>query len=289
MSLTIKEILNIAEGILKTSGDADWKTDAQILLSHVIGYDAKKIFMNWTKEIDDRRCNDYLEAVNERAAGRPTQYITGVQEFYGCKIRVDESVLIPRFDTETLVETALDYINNNKVSRVLDLCTGSGAIAIALAKKKPSLKITATDISEKALAKAKKNAEINGVAKSIKFQKSDLFEELKIGFGGKKYDLITSNPPYIPTAEINNLQREIKDHEPLSALDGGEDGLEYYRAIIKKAPESMTKQSALILEIGSTQAEAVNELITHTESCKVAKTIKDLSENDRVIIIEVER
>ncbi|MDR0357112.1 MAG: peptide chain release factor N(5)-glutamine methyltransferase [Clostridiales Family XIII bacterium] len=283
MGLQIKEILTVAENILRESGDEDYKKDAEILFSHETRYDAKKIFMNWSKELDDNYCEGFFDLVQRRARGTPTQYLTKEQAFMGHTFFVDERTLIPRADTETTVDEVIKYLKGKTARRAADLCTGSGVIAISLAKAYPSLKITASDAYEDALAVARINASEMGVLKQIKFVKSDVYAAFKTGFGGATFDLIVSNPPYVKSDEIPTLQREIVEHEPLHALDGGADGLDFYRKIIAGAAPRLRKNGALFLEIGNDQAASVKALIDETGLFGEVAVRTDLAGNDRVL------
>lgn len=209
--------------------------------------------------------------VSQRITGRPLWYCIGDTDFYGYKILVDERVLIPRPETELLVENALKYCDKDKV--VLDMCTGSGAIAVAV-NKKSNAKVVAVDFSDGAIELAKLNAKNNGA--DIEFIKSDMFNEL----GERKFDLIISNPPYIKTNDIENLQVEVKDFEPKMALDGGEDGYDFYRIIAKDAPLHLNKGGALLLECGIGQTETVKELLCGFETVEI---IKDYENIDRIV------
>lgn len=281
MSMTIKELLNIAEKRMADAGIPDSRIDAEIIFCHMMHFDRGKLFMNWGNSIDEKNCSGYFELIDVRVDGKPLQYITGRQHFMDISISVDERVLIPRQDTEVLVEEVNKYIKENRKekAKVLDLCTGSGVIAISLAKANPGLKITASDISGDAIALAQKNAEATSTSKRIKFIQSDLFEEL----GRKKFDIIASNPPYIPTSLLPSLQKEIFEHEPLIALDGGYDGLDFYRKIIDKAPEFLKKDGVLFLEIGYDQGDAVSEIINAKLANKSIDIIKDLDNYDRIV------
>jgi len=286
MSIQLKELLKVGENRLKNAGVEDAKIDAEQLLMHVLHYDKKKIFMNWSKPLEEDDCMDYFDILDRRSAGEPSQYIIGEQEFMGIPFIVDSRVLIPRQDTEILVEKVHAYaVSKRKPLKLLDLCTGSGAIAVSLAVKNPSLKISASDISEEALDVATSNAASTDVLKKINFIKSDLFDNFKTGLGKPKFDIIVSNPPYIKHSVLQTLQREIYEHEPMIALDGGEDGLTYYRRIIKDAPDFMKNDSSLFLEIGYDQAEAVVKLINdggrYREDIEV---IQDLPGQDRIIV-----
>ena len=288
MGLQIKEILAVADNILSEAGINESKIDAQLILSYVISYDERRIFMNWAKEIEYDHAELFFELIQQRAAGRPTQYITQSQNIMEYVFHVDERVLIPRMDTEVVIEAVLKYMNENKgIQRVLDLCTGSGVIAICLAKKAPSLKITATDIDADALDVAAGNATRHKVESKVKFLQSDLFSEINMKFGSKKFDLIVSNPPYIRTKAISTLQREIIEYEPIQALDGGEDGLDYYREIVQDAPDFLTKGGALFFEIGYDQADAISALIEETNKYGMITVLKDLAGNDRVLFTKL--
>lgn len=189
----------------------------------------------------------------EKASGKPLQYVLGYTEFYGYRIGVDESVLIPRPETELAVEKALKVCKDIEAKSVLDLCTGSGAAAVVFKKELPNAKVTAADISSKALKKARKNAKLNGA--EIIFKNSDMFKKLK----GNKYDVVFCNPPYIKTEDIDGLQEEVK-REPLTALDGGADGLDYYRILANESDAFLTENGALVLEIGEGQSEEIKSL-----------------------------
>ncbi len=221
--------------------------------------------------IDGKSLERIRIITDERITGRPLWYCIGDTEFYGFKIKVDERVLIPRPETELLVENTLKVINGG--SEVLDLCTGSGAIAIAI-NKKSGAKTTAVDISEDALTLAKENAEINGA--DVEFIKSDLFGALD----GRKFDVIVSNPPYIKSDDIKTLQREVKDFEPLIALDGGVDGLDFYRIIAKNAPQYLKIGGTLLLECGVDEAEKIKGLLSAFSSVEI---IKDYENIDRIV------
>ncbi len=209
--------------------------------------------------------------VRERITGRPLWYCMGDTEFYGYTIKVDERVLIPRPETELLVYNALDYLDEHK--KVLDLCTGSGAIAIAIKKEKNPI-VTAVDKSMDALDLAKENAKLNGV--DIKFVWSDMFSAL----AGRKFDLIISNPPYVKSQDIKDLQTEVKDFEPLMALDGGEDGYAFYRIIAEQAKEHLNPNGVLLLECGIGQAAEIAKMLTEFKSVEI---IKDYEYTDRIV------
>lgn len=214
-----------------------------------------------------------MEAVKMRKEGKPVTKIFHKAYFYGLEFYVDENVLSPRPETEILVLEALKYLNENKNTKVLDLCTGSGAIACAI-KKNKDVSVCATDISEKALNVAEKNAKNLGL--KIRFLKSDMFNNIN-----GKFDLILSNPPYIETSLCDTLDKEVKDYDPLLALDGGADGLDFYREI-EANMSHLNDDGKLIVEIGYNQAKSVCEIFKNYKT----KIIKDYGNKDRIIVVE---
>jgi release factor glutamine methyltransferase len=254
------------------------------LLGYVIKYDSKKIFMNWAREIDDDHAEKYFALIQKRAEGTPTQYLTNLQGFMDMSLYVDENVLIPRPETELLLNEVVAYLKDNRSAKsVLDLGTGSGAIALSLAKLMPHLKITASDIDTGALNVAEMNAGKLGLKGAIKFVQSDVFGSFKTGFTGPKWDVIISNPPYIRSDVIPKLQKEISEHEPRIALDGGEDGLDFYRKLIDGAPNYLKKTGAVFFEIGYDQAHDITVLFRENGNYVRVAITPDLSGKDRVI------
>ena len=256
---------------LKNSG-VEEKAEAEWIVSLTLGVKRSDVYTDDTVKPSLVEKVDAL--VKERATGRPLWYCVGNADFYGYTLKTDERALIPRPETELLAENALKYLDGGKSA--LDLCTGSGAIAIVL-KKKSGAEVTATDVSGDALALAAENAANNGAA--IEFIKSDMFAEL----GDRKFDVIVSNPPYVASDEIETLQREVRDFEPRIALDGGRDGLDYYRIIAKEAKSHLKDGGILLLECGENQADAVIELLY---GYKNAEKIKDLENIDRIVKAE---
>lgn len=242
-----------------------------------------ELVINHTQEVSDERIH-YFEAGLEKIKNNiPIQYITNHQEFMKLNFYVDENVLIPQPDTEVLVEEVIKYAKNKNSDdsklQILDLCTGSGAIAISLAKYIENCEITATDISSKAIQIAKLNAENNLVHNKINFIESDMFENVQ----DKKFDIIVSNPPYIESDTILELSLEVQ-HEPLLALDGGNDGLKFYRNIATNSHKCLCENGKLFLEIGYNQKLALLKLLEESNKFSNLACIKDLSGNDRVII-----
>lgn len=291
MALTIRQAVEIGTRTLETGGCATPQLDAKVLMLHVLHEDDNFMIIHCGEKIGDKTLDEFFALIDERAAGKPVQYITGKQEFWKLKFSVNPHVLIPRPDTETLLERAVDMIKEISPKGnvdLLDIGCGSGAISVSLAHEFPKASVTATDISEEALAIAKKNAEANKVGKQLKFVCGDMFEPFvpkglsKLG-GGAKFDLIVSNPPYIRSDIIPTLQREVAEHEPLGALDGGPDGLDFYRIIALNAHLYMKKNSALILEIGYDQSEAVCDILEKTWKYKDIQVTQDLAGHDRVV------
>ena len=256
---------------LKNSG-VEEKAEAEWIVALTLGIKRSEVYTDDTVKPSLVEKVDAL--VKERATGRPLWYCVGNADFYGYTLKTDERALIPRPETELLAENALKYLDGGKSA--LDLCTGSGAIAIVL-KKKSGAEVTATDVSGDALALAAENAAKNGA--EIEFIKSDMFAEL----GDRKFDVIVSNPPYVASDEIETLQREVRDFEPRIALDGGSDGLDYYRIIAKEAKSHLKGGGILLLECGEKQADAVIELLY---GYKNAEKIKDLENIDRIVKAE---
>lgn len=226
-------------------------------------------------------CKKILDIYEERLTGRPLWYIVGNTDFYGYRINVDERVLIPRPETEVLVREAVASLREG--DSVLDLCTGSGAIAIAIsaeASKDKTVTVTAADISEEALELARENARYNKTAAGITFVKSDLFENIR-----GKFNLITANPPYVKRGEIASLQREVRDFEPRIALDGGVDGLDFYRRIAAKVNRYIARGGMLILECGENQAQEIIKIFNQSSRCDYAMVVRDLNGIERVIKI----
>jgi len=253
------------------------ENDARLLLLWALGIDMNELLMNYTtREVSEEGTAKYRDAVAKRKSGVPLQYITHESDFCGLELYVDENVLVPRFDTEVLVETILNE-ETHKDSVFLDMCTGSGCIAIALKKLGGYSVGIAADISRAALEIADRNAEHNGV--DITFYESNMFSQLE---NVKELDFIVSNPPYIRSSVCETLMPEVRDHEPRLALDGDEDGLKFYRILAKESSKHLKKGGRLYLEIGYDQAKEVTELLER-EGFKNIKVVKDYSNLDRVI------
>lgn len=269
----------------------DPKIDAQELYCFLTGMDKVNLFLKAEEEVDAETEKKYMELIAKRAERIPLQHITGTQEFMGYTFKVNPDVLIPRQDTETLVSEAaktiqstpreklsfMEKLKGGKEWSVLDLCCGSGAVGISLAKICGNIKVTASDISQAAIDTAEENAK--NLRTKIKFTRGNMFEPHE----GKKFDMIVSNPPYIRTNMISILQEEVKSHEPLKALDGGRDGLDFYRIIVEKAAEHLKPEGFLLMEIGHDQGEDLRKMLKDSGKYTPAVVIKDLPGRDRVV------
>ena len=278
--MTIKQAITKGMIMLKSNNVESPKLKARLLLQYVLDKPRQYIIVYDNKEIDKQQQWQYFVNIEKLTKGIPLQHITHRQEFMKMDFFVDENVLIPRSDTEILVEEVIKIAQKYNSPRILDLCTGSGAIAISLKKFVPNADITAVDISEKALEIAQKNAE--KLEAKINFVKSDLFDKLD----NKKFDIIVSNPPYIRKDEIKKLSEEVQK-EPKIALDGGEDGLDFYRIIAEQAINYLKTGSFLCFEIGYNQKNDVIKIIEDEQNYKNTYCKKDLFGNDRIIITQV--
>lgn len=277
--MTIKEAIKKGTINLKIKGIEEPNLKARLLMQYVLNKSRQYILVYDNKQLTQAQEFQYFRNIEKLIKKFPLQHITHQQEFMKMTFYVDENVLIPRPDTEILVEEVIQIAKKINAKKILDMCTGSGAIAVSLAKYIPDSRITAVDISSKALNIAKKNAKSNQVENQITFVESNLFENLP----KEKYDIIVSNPPYIKNEKIKTLDKEVQK-EPKLALDGGIDGLDFYRAIIKQDYEYLKFNGYLCFEIGYDQKEEVMELIKQEEKYKDTYSKKDLYGNDRIII-----
>lgn len=272
--MTFREAISFGEEKLNIAGIEDAKNDAWLLLTFVCKIDRTYYYVHMDENMSAEQVAEYESVLSKRAEHVPLQYITGEQEFMGLPFHVNDAVLIPRQDTETLVEEALKVIRPGM--KVLDMCTGSGCILISILKNVVDVEGAGFDISKQAINVAKENAKLNNVTAT--FERSDLFESVT-----DTYDVIVSNPPYIPTEVIGGLMPEVAVYEPLQALDGKEDGLYFYRKIVATASEYLNPDGKILFEIGHDQGEAVSNLLLNA-GFKNVKVIKDLAGNDRVVI-----
>lgn len=275
--MTITEWLTHARDRLSRTGCPDPDIDARWIAEDTLGMTRQDLVFEGDRAIPRAQLYTLESMLDRRAAGEPVQYILGSADFMGLRFRVDHGVLIPRQDTETLVEAALiDLRQRPGQPTLLDLCCGSGCVGLSLASLAPHARITLTDISPEALEIAKANQKALEVRAELR--QGDLFNALD----RERFDVITANPPYIPSGELPALQREVR-FEPALALDGGADGLDFYRRIAEAAPDHLNPGGALFLEVGIRQAQPVLELVKAHLPCAEAGTIKDLNGVERVV------
>lgn len=272
--MKLSEALMYGRKVLEEANISDAQIDSWQLMEYVLKCDRSYYYLHMDEAMDLEQEQQYLTFIQKRASHIPLQHITGRAYFMGLEFFVNEDVLIPRFDTEVLVEEVLKRIDRS--ANILDMCTGSGCILLSILHEKPNCIGAGADISEKALAVARKNAA--NLNLNPKFIHTDLFEQIE-----EKYDIIVSNPPYIPTEVINTLEEEVKLHDPVLALDGMEDGLYFYRKIIKHSTGFLNAGGFLCFEIGYDQGEAVSALMRE-QGYEHVTVIKDLSGLDRVVI-----
>lgn len=289
--MNVKRAIQEGSKILKENNIEEPNIKIKLLMQNILKKTRQYIIVNDTQELSKEQEIKYLEGIQKLKNNMPIEYITNQKEFMKKLFYVDKNVLIPRQDTEILVEEVIKIaetkttsnqtiINNNL--QILDMCTGSGAIAVSLASYIDKSEIDAVDISQKALEITEKNAKENKVEKKIKEIESNLYKNI----GEKKYDIIVSNPPYIKHEVIKKLDKQVQK-EPLIALDGGDDGLEFYRKIIKQSPKYLKKDGYLCLEIGYDQKDEVINLLNTENKYKNIYSKKDLYGNDRIVIAQL--
>lgn len=283
---TVESILKKAVGKLKKAEIDTPRLDAEVILCSLLGVERIQLHIHPEMEISREICQKFWANVEKRLKNMPVQYIVHQQEFMGLDFWVEEGVLIPRGDTEILVEKVLDIHKKNYLSanmKLMDIGVGSGAISVSLAKLIKNSQVYAVDISSKALEVALKNAKYHTVEDKIVFLKGSLFDGVKGKSLEETFDIIVSNPPYIPRKVIETLSKEVKNYEPSLALDGGEDGLDFYRKIIKEGPVFLKPQGWLIFEIGYDQGEDVKGMMEKVGFSSV-EVIKDLAGHNRVVL-----
>lgn len=274
---TLRSVVKYGEAVLTEHGIDNAAYDSFALFAELLDIDRTYYFVHQNDSFQNMDIyQKYIENIEKRANHIPLQHILGYTEFFGRRFIVDENVLVPRADTECLIEESLKYVHSG--SRVLDMCTGSGCILLTLALERKITRGIGVDVSEAALQVAKKNCELLD-AENLTFVQSDIFNEL----ADERFDVIVSNPPYISTAEIEKLDDEVKVHDPMLALDGHEDGLYFYRKITSGAAEKLLPGGWLIYEIGYDQSQAVEEML-QKHGYEQIKTVKDLAGLDRVVL-----
>lgn len=282
---TIKELLRYATETLKNAGIETPVVEAGVILCHVLKCNRAYLICHDDRVLKAAEIDEVTRLLKGRTEKIPLQYLLDETEFMSLRFKVSPAVLIPRQDTEILVEKCIELIRElgRQDTRVLDMCTGSGCIAVSIAYYCPEARVTACDVSKAALEIAGINAGRAGVKSRVGFHRGDLFEALNSGARFEtRFDIITSNPPYIETATVEQLQSEVRDYEPYIALDGGADGLTFYRRIVEEAPKYLVTDGYLALEIGYNQGESVSKLME--SSFHSITLIKDYGGNNRVVV-----
>lgn len=275
---TVREIVNWTRGYFKRTGITQPRLEAEILLAHSLNVDRLHLYLTPDKPLTLAERERFKEVVKKRRDGVPLQHLTGEVSFFGLRFRVREEALVPRPETEELVEKALSLAPRNRDIRCLDLGTGTGVIAVCLAKFLRRASVTAVDISAKALNLARENAELNGVIDKIVFQESDWLGEVH-----GRFDLIVSNPPYIDEAQLEKLPTEVREHEPRVALNGGKNGTGKMELLLEDVRAHMNNSAVLLLEIGDSQANQVLQLVERVGLIE-ANIANDIAGKQRFVI-----
>lgn len=281
-SWKLLDILNQTSSFFSSRGMENARLQAELLLADILGLRRLDLYLQFERQLIPAEVDAYREYVKQRLQNVPLQQITGEAAFRHLTFSVSKEVLIPRPETEILVEVALEYLADQTEPLVLDLGCGSGIIAVSIAHEHPTANLVAIDISEGALEVTRRNAERNGVGERLRVQLGDLFEPLHKDPGPEAFDAIVCNPPYVRSGEIAGLAPEVRDYEPHLALDGGEDGLDCYRRIAANAGDFLKAEGYLALEVGDSQAQAVGEILA--ERFKVVEVRPDLNDIPRVIV-----
>ena len=280
---TVRNTLTWGENLLALVENG--RNEAMIIFSYITGMSRTDVVLRGKEMLSEAQVNDYENAIRERLNGKPLQYITKVQEFMNCIIKVNPSVLIPRLDSEVLADSVIRVIREKSFEQpeILDMCTGSGALGISIGHEISDAKLTLTDVDQDALSTAISNTQLNNVFNRCSFVTGDMFDAI---LEDKKYDVIVSNPPYIASEEVDKLTDDVKNYEPRKALDGGGDGLDFYRIIAENAGEHLKDGGILALEIGCDQGESVPYLLYDSGEFSNIRVVKDLNGLDRVVMAE---
>lgn len=277
------DILTEGQQRLQEKGIESPRLECEMIMSHILDCQRHQLYIRGNEQLSPSLAAKFYNLLERRLKGEPIQYILGTREFMGLDFKVDERVLIPRWETEVLVEYALEALRQKPAPvHILDIGTGSGAIAVSMAVYLPVCEVTAVDISEAALTVACENAKRNKAADRIDFLMGDLFSPLDIEKHAGYFDAVLSNPPYIPANEIKGLMTEVRDYEPRSALDGGEDGLDFYRRIADQAHLFLKDKGLVAVEMGYDQSRSVEEIFMSTGRYELAGIHKDLAGIQRV-------
>ena len=281
---TIQKLLNWVTEYLTTKGVDSPRLSAEMLLSEALGLKRIELYTQFDKQVPQQQLDILHDLVKRAGLHEPVAYLTGKTEFYSLEFDITADCLIPRPETELLVQRAIEFLRTRSgVQYICDLCTGSGCIAVAIAKNFPDARVTATDISAAALEVAARNVKKHHLTEHVRLLCGDLFEPVIHQLDVNQFDLIVCNPPYVSTAEYEKLDKNIKDYEPASALLAGDDGLDVYRRIIDKVYDFLKPGAVLMLEIGYAQGPAVKELLEQTGTVAEIKIEKDFQYNDRIV------
>ncbi len=282
---TVQKLLNWITDYFTKEGIVDARLSAEMLMSEILGKQRIQLYTDFEEVVPKSQLDKLHGLIKRAAAHEPVAYLIGRTEFYSLEIQVNEHTLIPRPETEQLVEKAIDFLRTRKnKQRVLDLCTGSGCIAVAIAKNFPAADIIATDICESALKVAAKNIENHQLTDQVTLLQGNLFDPVIPQLDTSAFDLIVSNPPYVSTAEFEKLDKNVKDHEPKLALLAGEQGLDIYRKIAAQVDQFLKPDAALIMEIGYEQGPAVKNMLENLRCFNEIKIEKDFRKLDRIVI-----
>jgi release factor glutamine methyltransferase len=282
---TIQKLLNWVVEYLKSKGVDSPRLSAEILLSCVLGLKRIELYTQFEKIVTEEQLGQLHDLVERASRYEPVAYLVGKTEFYSLELDITSDCMIPRPETELLVERAIEFLRTRTGRQfVCDLCTGSGCVAVAIARNYPNCQIIATDISNAALSVAARNIEKHNLKERVKLLCGDLFDPIVPHLDAGKFDLIVCNPPYVSAAEFETLDRNVKDYEPKLALFAGDDGLDIYRRIIEKVGQFLKPDAALMLEISCEQGQAVRELLKGTDFFTEFTIEKDFHNNDRIAI-----
>lgn len=282
---TIQKLLNWTTEYLTQKGVDSPRLSAELLLSSVLGLTRIELYTQYNRVVGEEHLARLRELVARAGRHEPIAYLVGRTEFYSLELEVTPDCLIPRPETELLVQRAIEFLRRRAGSRnVCDLCTGCGTIAVAIAKNVPDARVIATDLSEAALSVAARNVEKHGLQERVELLEGDLFEPLIPQLDVTQFDLIACNPPYVSDAEYEELEKNVKDYEPKTALYGGRDGLDLYRRICEQVGPFLKPDGALLLEIGYKQGPAIKGMLEQAGLFPSIKVDKDLIGHDRVVL-----
>ena len=282
---TIQKLLNWTSEYLTNKGVDSPRLSAELLLSHALGLKRIELYTQFDQQVPQQQLDKLHDLVKRAGLHEPVAYLTGKTEFYSLELDITADCMIPRSETELLVQRAIEFLRTRTgIQYICDLCTGSGCITVAIAKNFPDARVIATDISAAALEVAARNVEKHRLTEHVRLLCGDLFEPIIQQLDVSQFDLIVCNPPYVSTTEYEKLEKNVKDYEPVSALLAGTDGMDVYRRIINKVDKFLKPGAVLMLEIGYAQGPAVKELLEQTGAFAKITIEKDYHNNDRITI-----